>query len=531
MSAVGPTSGPTSRPRPGSSSGPAPDEETGAAPGPGGEGRAAREQALAGDLAAVLGVAAVTGLTRLSGGASRETWAFEADGTALILQRERPGGIRKAGMATEVGLLRAARAAGVPVPGVVSCDAEVAAGQGGEALGSSWMVVDRVEGETIARKILRDDAYADARPVLAAQCGDALARIHSIDPAAVPGLAATDQVAQFREALDAVGEPHPAFELGFRWLEANRPPGVPAGADGSSDAPGSSSTPGGSDRGSGAPGGQSVVHGDFRNGNLVVGADGLRAVLDWELAHLGDPLEDLGWLCVRAWRFGAEPRVGGFGDVDELVGAYEATSGTTVDRAALHWWEVLGTLKWGIICVVQASTHLTGAIRSVELAAIGRRVCEVEHDLLLLLPGGASAEAPDVPDAPDRAGGRSAPAEGYGSAPHDAPTAAQLLEAVREFLEGDVMGATEGRVRFHSRVAAKALAIVERELAAGDGPSRAHAARLAALGVESDAELAAGIRSGALDDRWDDVAAAVGATVADKLAVANPTYATNAPRS
>ena len=540
MSTVGPTSGPA----PGSSSGPAhgasSDEETGTAPGPGAAGRAAREQALAGDLAAVLDATAVTGLTRLSGGASRETWAFEADGTPLILQRERPGGIRKAGMATEVGLLRAARAAGVPVPGVVICDAEVSAGAGGEALGPSWMIVDRVEGETIARKILRDDVYADARPVLAAQCGDALARIHGIDPASVPGLAATDQVAQFREALDAVGEPHPAFELGFRWLEANRPDRADRAASAGSG-PGTAADPAAGT----ATGPAAVVHGDFRNGNLVVGPDGLRAVLDWELAHLGDPLEDLGWLCVRAWRFGAEPRVGGFGDVDELVGAYEATSGTTVDRAALHWWEVLGTLKWGIICVVQASTHLTGAIRSVELAAIGRRVCEVEHDLLLLLPGDTSAAAMGERAAPSNAAGGGAagdaesvgadgpmsPAAGYGGAPHDAPTAGQLLEAVREFLEGDVMGATEGRVRFHARVAGRALAIVERELAAGSRPALDHAARLAGLGFGSDAELAAAIRSGALDDRWDEVATAVRATVADKLAVANPTYATDTPRS
>jgi aminoglycoside phosphotransferase (APT) family kinase protein len=483
-----------------------------------------REEALADALAAVLGAGAVTGVARLSGGASRETWAFTADGTPLILQCERPGGLRKAGMATEVGLLRAAGAAGVPVPGVVSSDAEAAAA---EALGSSWMIVDRVEGETIARKILRDDAYAAARPVLAAQCGDALARIHGIDPASVPGLVASDQVAQFREALDAVAEPHPAFELGFRWLEANRPDRAAGGSKGPSGS--------GSDGPPEPPGPQAVVHGDFRNGNLVVGPDGLRAVLDWELAHLGDPLEDLGWLCVRAWRFGAAPRVGGFGDVDELVGAYEATSGTTVDRAAFHWWEVLGTLKWGIICVVQASTHLTGVIRSVELAAIGRRVCEVEHDLLLLLPGGAAAASP--------AGGTVAPASSAGSgaapgeavagrdgAPHDAPTAGQLIEAVREFLEGDVMGATGGRVRFHARVAAKALAIVERELAAGDGLSQAHAARLAALGYGTEADLAAAIRSGALDDRWDEVAAAVRVTVADKLVVANPSYATGVPR-
>ena len=129
-----------------------------------------------------------------------------------------------------------------------------------------------------------------------------------------------------------------------------------------------------------------MVHGDFRLGNLFGGPEGLRAVLDWELVHLGDPLEDLGWLCVRAWRFGAEPRVGGFGTVDDLVAAYEAESGRQVDRDALDWWEVLGTLKWGIICAMQAATHLTGMVRSVELAAIGRRVCEVESDLLELLP-------------------------------------------------------------------------------------------------------------------------------------------------
>jgi hypothetical protein len=110
------------------------------------------------------------------------------------------------------------------------------------------------------------------------------------------------------------------------------------------------------------------------------------------------------------------------------------------------------------------------------------------------------------------------------TAPHDAPSAAQLVEAVREFLEGDVMAATEGRVRFHARVAARALAIVERELASADRLAAAHAARLAALGYADDAGLAVAIRSGALDARWDEVAAAVRAAVADKLAVANPGY-------
>ena len=309
-------------------------------------------------LASTLGARDVRGLRRLSGGASRETWAFDADGRPLILQRARPGGVASGPMATEVALLRAARAAGVPVPGVVLSGAEVDGDAG--LLGRSWMVVERIEGETIPRKILRDEEFAAARPLLTAQCGRALAAVHRIDSGSVSGLDPTDQFERFRELLDAMTEPHPAFELGFRWLDRNRPP---VRAD-------------------------TVVHGDFRNGNLVVGPDGLRAVLDWELAHLGDPLEDLGWLCVRAWRFGAPPRVGGFGDVDELVAAYEAASGSagTVDREALAWWEAMGTLKWGVMCMLQAATHLSGTVRSVELAAIGRRVCEVEHDLLLLLP-------------------------------------------------------------------------------------------------------------------------------------------------
>ncbi|MET1042148.1 MAG: phosphotransferase family protein, partial [Acidimicrobiales bacterium] len=208
-------------------------------------------------------------LQRLSGGASRETWAFALDGAELILQRERPGGIRTGGgMAAEAGLIRAAAAEGVPVADVV------ATGDGeGDGLGGPWVVARRVDGETIPRRILRDDDFAVARAALTAQCGAALAAIHRVDPERITGLEETDQLRQFRDLVDVLEQPHPAFELGFRWLEANRPP----------------------------PSGRSVVHGDFRHGNLIVGPEGLRAVLDWELAHLGDPLEDLGWLCVRAW--------------------------------------------------------------------------------------------------------------------------------------------------------------------------------------------------------------------------------------
>ena len=312
---------------------------------------------LAKALAELLGAGPVTSLRRLSGGASRETWAFFTGDRSLILQREQPRRARRAGMAVEVALLRAAMAASVPVPPVVA----TGDGTGSDAastVGAPWMVVECVTGETIPRRILRDDEFRPARASLAAQCGEVLARIHRIEPTSVGGLIESDPVADLRLGLDTIGEPHPAFELGLRWLDQHRPPTRTVG----------------------------IVHGDFRNGNLVVGPEGLRAVLDWELAHLGDPLEDLGWLCVRAWRFGAAPHVGGFGELDDLVASYEAISGARIDRDALAWWEVLGTLKWGVTCMVQAATHLSGAVRSVELAAIGRRVCEVEHDLLTLLP-------------------------------------------------------------------------------------------------------------------------------------------------
>jgi aminoglycoside phosphotransferase (APT) family kinase protein len=291
----------------------------------------------------------VESLRRLSGGASRETWSFDLhrdDGVveALILRRDPPGA-PKAGMAREAALLTAAAAAGVPVPEVIDSD-------------ESSIVMRRIDGETIPRRILRDDEYSSARPLLAAQCGEILARLHTLPADVVPGLEQNDQVAQWRSMLDSLGQPHPAFELALRWLDANRPPLHEP----------------------------TLVHGDFRNGNLIVGPEGVRAVLDWELAHAGDPTEDLGWLCVKAWRFGVAPPVGGFGTYDELCDSYEAAGGRPVDRDALRWWEVLGTLKWGIMCIVQATTHASGMVRSVELAAIGRRVCENEWDLLEALP-------------------------------------------------------------------------------------------------------------------------------------------------
>jgi aminoglycoside phosphotransferase (APT) family kinase protein len=302
----------------------------------------------------------VEGLRRLSGGASRETWSFDAvTGTgarhALVLRRDPGASVGLSDRSVEFALLAAAHEGGVATPRVwFLLDP-------GDGLGSGF-VMERIDGETIPRRILRDDAYAAARPELARQCGEQAALIHALDPARLPSLpvqGAREQIDLYRGYLDGFGEPHPAFELGLRWLAERAPPDPPRPA---------------------------LVHGDFRNGNFVVGPDGLRAVLDWELAHLGDTVEDLGWLCVKSWRFGATDRpVGGFGVVEDLLAAYRAAGGREVDPIELRYWEAMGTLKWGVICEIQAFTHLQGAVRSVELATLGRRVAEMEWDLLELI--------------------------------------------------------------------------------------------------------------------------------------------------
>jgi len=440
----------------------------------------------------------VDGLVRLSGGASRETWAFDAvpaDGARLelVLRRDPGASVGQSARETEFELLRAAGAGGVAVPTVRFVL------QPDDGLGSGF-VMERIDGETIPRRILRDDDYTAARAGLATQCGTAAARIHALDVASLPELpvlGAREQIAQYRGVLDSIGEAHPAFELALRWLEDHAPPAVEP----------------------------RLVHGDFRNGNLVVGPDGLRAVLDWELAHLGDPVEDLGWCCVRSWRFGnVDLPVGGFGTVDDLLAGYIEAGGDPVDPEHLRYWETFGTLKWGVICGGQAFTHLSGIVRSVELATLGRRIAETEWDVLRLI-------------APDALEAASASSSGAGAAPvepaaglQDRPTAAELIEAVREFLESDVMRATERRTSFHARVAVNALGIVERELLLGPATDAPVLERIATLLGHDGApralvaELAAQIRDGSLDDRHGEVVAVVVDLVRAKLAVANPRY-------
>jgi aminoglycoside phosphotransferase (APT) family kinase protein len=318
----------------------------------------------------------VANVTRLTAGATQEIWRFELTGdgasTPLILRRA-PGGERISataiGLETEAELLRAAAAAGVPAPAV----RHVLTPEDG--LGHGF-IMQFVEGETLGGRIVRDPRFAQARPKLARQCGEILARIHTMPPGAAPNLkhsTPAELLAQWRASYEATGWPRPVFDLTFAWLAARVPP----------------------------PATPRLVHGDFRNGNLIFHPDGgVVAVLDWELAHIGDPLEDLGWICANPWRFGmVDKPVGGFGEREDLYAGYEAVSGTPVDRTHVRFWEVLGALKWGVMCAGMTASFRAGD-PSVERSVIARRASETEVDLMRILssPSGGGGPRSDGGD-------------------------------------------------------------------------------------------------------------------------------------
>jgi aminoglycoside phosphotransferase (APT) family kinase protein len=308
------------------------------------------------------GVIGVTGLAKLSGGASQETWTFDiahAGGSIGAILRRAPSGYgaaptRAAGLDAEAALMQLAHDAGLPSPRVL----HVLSGE--DELGSGF-IMQRIEGETIARRILRDEQFAGARPKLARQLGGVLAGIHGLPASRLPKLrnmTSTDEIAELEAEYRSFDWPRPVFELALRWLKRHDP-GPPAEA--------------------------TLVHGDFRHGNLVIGPDGVRAVLDWELAHTGDPMEDLGWVCVNSWRFGEiDKPVGGFGSREEFYAGYEA-AGRRADTARAKFWEVMGTLRWGVMCCGMMQRFRSGPDHPIERAMIGRRSSETEIDLLRLL--------------------------------------------------------------------------------------------------------------------------------------------------
>lgn len=307
----------------------------------------------------VPGATRVEDVTRLTGGASMETWAFRVAGEPLILRRRATIATsyahEKPSLRREAEVIAAADAGGVPVPAVVYvCDEEA------DGLGDGY-VMRRVAGETLGKKIAADPAFAPARTKLARQCGAALARIHAVPP--MDWLERTDPatvLANYETRWRASGAVRPIIEAAFRWLEKRLPHEAVA---------------------------PRLVHGDFRNGNIMVDPkDGLVAVLDWELVHAGDPAEDLGWLCTNSWRFGRPDKyVGGFSDLADLLAGYEEAGGMPIDPARVDFWSMFGSLKWGVMTMSMYAVWAADPSAGPERAVIGRRLSETEADIVAII--------------------------------------------------------------------------------------------------------------------------------------------------
>lgn len=309
------------------------------------------------------GAQRVAALRRLSAGATLETWSFDAVGEGfhhpLILRRS-PGGLRAAetlSIADEADLVRALAGSGVPVAPVVHTLRPE------DALGDGFLMT-RIEGETIPRKILRDARFDAVRPKLAARFGAILGALHRVDLEALPRLAdrtTAKMIDGLHWRYQHKIRPSAVMDYAFAWLRERQPEDPPV---------------------------LRLVHGDFRNGNVIIGEDDVRAVLDWEIAHLGDPAEDLAWVCVAPWRFGnLDLPVGGVGTREQMFEAYEAVTGEPVDRDRVRWWEALGSLRWAIGCAGMAEWFRSGRDASVERAMIARRTSESEMDLMRIIGG------------------------------------------------------------------------------------------------------------------------------------------------
>lgn len=320
--------------------------------------------ALDGWLADVLDMpgARVVAAAKLSGGAIQENWAVTvAAGAAsrrLVIRRDAPATIAASrSRAEEFALIAAAHRAGVRVPEPLGfCDDPA-------VIGAPFAAMAWVEGTGYGPKVVRDLTLGGDRLALGRELGRQMALIHAIRPDAAlarilgprPADPARDAVAVLRGWLDARPTPRPGLEWALRWAERHAPP----------------------------PDRVTLTHQDFRSGNVLIDADGLTAVLDWEFAAWSDPACDIGWFCARCWRF-SRPDLegGGIAPRSAVLEGYAAAGGTVPDPDRIRWWEVMAHARWAVIALQQGDRHAGGAEPSLHLALTGRIADVLEYQLL-----------------------------------------------------------------------------------------------------------------------------------------------------
>ncbi len=361
-------------------------------------------------------------LERLSGGANMESWRFNAGTTDCVLRRA-PSAKMMADRVLdhhgEAALIRAARAAGVQAPEVlVELDPS-------DGIGSGFVM--RCLLGTPDPAVIQESQDPAA---LLAELARELAAIHRVPVAALsaPAMDTAAALADLKVRFLSYGGDRPILALALRWLDCNLP----------------------------KPTAPRLVHGDFRLGNLLVDQNRLSGVLDWELAHLGDPHEDLAYGCMTVWRFARPDRPAfGLGSVEALAAAYAAAGGAAFEPARFRFWMIYRTVWWALGCLQMGAMWRSGVDRSPERVVVARRTAEQELDLLLLLEQQATVSERERPLPPPLA---------HATAGLGEPSGAEMLTAVSEWLASDVKPLVSGRGRFDLAVARNALGIVAREL-------------------------------------------------------------------
>ncbi len=441
------------------------------------------------------GFHAMISCSRLSGGASQETYRIKVEtnqGAKQLAMRRSIGGMGEAavmglpGLLVEAELFRHARNAGVPEPEVFYVT------QPEDGLGEAF-IMEWLDGETLGSRIVRSGAFEKIRPRLAYECGRILARIHAIDLEKT-GLNKVLATVDPESLVDlswmqyqGYKTPQPMIDYAARWLKDNLPRTTR----------------------------KTLVHSDFRNGNIMFSPEGVLAVLDWEIAHIGDPMRDLGWICTNSWRFGrSDLPVGGFGTYEDLFRGYEDESGIKVDPAHVKFWEVFGSFWWAVGCLTMVERFRNGPDRTVERPGIGRRTSECQVDCVnLLIPGPVTLVETSV-----------------NSAGSEMPTIEELVTSVKEFLHNDVMNQTQGRINFMARVAGNSLDIVLRDFKVGGMHRGLEGERLMRLlSREADLEtlrweLVHKLRDGSMALDHPGLSEHLRATVVNQTAIDQPVY-------
>ena len=431
-------------------------------------------------LSTVLGCGELQSLRRLSGGANMETWSFDwlvesADPLPMIMRRL-PGNMKQvADMAQisldqEAALLQVVYNYDVRVPKVHYVLQEA------DELGCGY-IMQRIEGEALPFKLLADEKFNQARKTLAYEAGVELAQIHSIPvselPTDLPNLDEEAFFVQLRKLIDNNGNVSPVHELAFHWLKANQ----------------SENTR------------KVLVHGDYRNGNLLVGEKGLTAVLDWELAHVGNPVQDIGYFCATVWRFGSSLPAGGFGSYDQLLDGYESISGWRPTLEEIQYWEVYAALLWGITCGIMLGMYRSGEDSGIERAAVGRRLTESEIDILLLMDKQGMEE--QVMDKQENQGNTDGDSE-QAAVPMPVESEAlrasgttgidEMLQAVQAMLKTDVAPTQKGFTAYQLKIANNMLSIAQRELQYRDQLDELDSEIIKTLNIEIEPDKDASIK-------------------------------------